>query len=132
MQETMVRAAAVLAALLLGAIALYQLLLAAGAPLGRAAWGGAHRVLPARLRLGSVAAAATLVVAGWIVLARAGLAAPGPAPLSVRAATWVSAAFFAVTAVGNAASESRAERLVMTPAAGMVAVVFAVVALFGP
>ena len=38
---------------LLGGLAVFQALLALGAPLGAFAWGGQHRVLPTRLRVGS-------------------------------------------------------------------------------
>ena len=39
---------------ILAALAVFQLALAAGAPLGRFAWGGSHEVLPPRLRVGSL------------------------------------------------------------------------------
>ncbi len=132
MPMTLSRIAALVAASVLAAVAVLQLLLAAGLPLGRAAWGGAYPVLPPRLRLGSALAALILAVAGWVVLARAGLAPPGPEPASVHAATWVSAAFFAVNFFGNLASKSRVERLVMSPATLVLAACFALVALFGP
>jgi len=38
--------ASVLAALVLSFVAVFQILLAVGLPLGKAAWGGTHRVLP--------------------------------------------------------------------------------------
>ena len=50
----MVTTAAILIWLLLAALAVFQLLLAMGAPLGRYAWGGQHHVLPMALRVGSV------------------------------------------------------------------------------
>ncbi len=129
---TLPEIAALVAAAVLAGVILLQALLAAGFPLGRAAWGGEHRVLPPRLRLGSVAAVFMLAVAGWVVLARAGLVRPGPEPVSVHAATWVSAVFFALNAVGNASSRSRVERWVMTPLATVLALCFAVVGLFAP
>ncbi len=42
--------------LLLAALAGFQAALLAGAPLGEYAWGGQHRVLPRRLRIGSAVA----------------------------------------------------------------------------
>ena len=50
----MVTIAAVVLCLLLGALAVFQVLLAFGAPFGRFAWGGQHRVLPMAMRIGSV------------------------------------------------------------------------------
>lgn len=53
--------AALVAVFLLAVIALFQLALALGAPLGAAAWGGRHRaVLPMRLRIASGVAASVI------------------------------------------------------------------------
>ena len=54
-----------------GWLTVFQLLLASGAPLGRLAWGGAHRVLPSRLRVSS-AVSALLTAMGALVAAQAG------------------------------------------------------------
>jgi hypothetical protein len=117
------------AAVLLSLMTLFQLLLAAGLPLGQAAWGGQHRVLPRRLRYGSLAAAVILGFALWVILARASLVAPGPEPLWVRVASWAFAAYLALNTLGNLASKSRFERTVMTPATVFLAVCFIVVSL---
>ena len=82
---------ALAASVVLALIIVLQLLLAAGLPLGAAAWGGRHRVLPGPLRLGSVAAAAVLAVAGWVVLARASVIGPGGDVLAIRIAAWAGA-----------------------------------------
>ena len=50
------RAFAIALSVILLALAIFQLALALGAPLGRFAWGGQHRVLPVRLRIGSAIA----------------------------------------------------------------------------
>lgn len=124
--------AAGIAAGLLGAGILFQALLAAGLPLGRAAWGGRHRVLPPRLRWASLAATLPLAAAAWVVLARAGLAAPGPDAPWVRVAVWVFAGLFGLNTLGNLASPSRTERLAMTPATLLLVACFLTVALSGP
>jgi hypothetical protein len=121
--------AAVVAAGVLGLVAVFQLALSAGAPLGLAAWGGRHRVLPTRLRVGSAAAAAVLCLAAWVVLVRVGLLGPGEASLPIRLATWVFAAMFGLNTLGNAASTSRVERRVMTPVTVLLCVCFGVAAL---
>lgn len=108
--------AAYLAAGVFGAIAVLQLLLALGAPLGAAAWGGEHRVLPAKFRLGSLVAILLLGVAAWVVLARAGLVEPGAEATWVRIAIWVFAAYFMLNTAGNVTSKSKPERYIMTPA----------------
>jgi hypothetical protein len=107
---------AVVATVVLGLVMVFQLLLAAGLPLGAAAWGGKYRVLPPALRWASLAAAFVIAAIAWVVLARAGFVAPGAEPVAIRVATWVFAGFFSLNTLGNLASESRAERYVMTPA----------------
>jgi hypothetical protein len=120
---------AVLAAIVLFVMSLFHLALAAGVPWGVATWGGKHRILPPKLRAGSVAAAAILVFAGVIILARAGVVAPGAHSMFVRAASWALAAYFALNTLGNLSSSSRLERVVMTPVAAVLAVCFAIVVL---
>jgi hypothetical protein len=120
---------AVLAANVLLVMSLFHLGLAAGLPWGVAAWGGAHRILPARLRAGSVAAAAILACAGLVVLARAGVVAPGAQSVLVRVGSWGFAGYFALNTLGNLSSSSRVERVVMTPVAAVLAVCFVIVAL---
>ena len=68
--------------MLLGALAVFQALLAFGAPLGRFAWGGQHRVLPRPLRVGSVVSIGVYALLGSIVLARADLLSTGVAEIS--------------------------------------------------
>jgi hypothetical protein len=65
------RTAAVAAAVGFIAIAAFQLALALGAPLGRAAWGGAHLHLPTSLRIASAFAVGVWVLAALIILGRA-------------------------------------------------------------
>jgi hypothetical protein len=108
--------AAIVGVSLLGALAVFQLLLAAGAPLGRFAWGGQHVVLPTRLRVSSVLsilayaciAVLMLQVAGAVSVVSRGLA---------DVVIWVLTGYFALGVAMNAASRSRPERLVMTPVA---------------
>lgn len=59
-------------AFLLGCLAVFQVLLIAGAPLGRFAWGGQHDVLPARLRIGSAVSIALYAVFAVLMLQAAG------------------------------------------------------------
>lgn len=129
---TTVELLAVIASIVLAAVALFQLALAGGAPLGIAAWGGRHRVLPAGLRTGSLVAAVVLTMAAWVVLARAALVAPGPDSTAIRVATWVLGALFVLNTLGNLASKSKLERAIMTPATIVLAGCFVVVALRGP
>lgn len=111
----MTTAAALAACILLAALTAFQALLACRVPLGRFAWGGQHDVLPTRLRVGSLAAISIYIAIGWVVLARAGLLGGDNAVM--RVITWVIAGYFLLGALGNLASKSRSERVVMTPLA---------------
>ncbi len=122
------RKAAILASTVLAALMCFQLLLVAGLPLGRAAWGGEHRVLPGNLRWGSLAAVAILGLAAWVVLARAGLVSPGAASKAIRIATWVFGGYFALNTVMNVLSGSPPERYAMTPVSAILVACFLLVA----
>ena len=125
----MVTVAAVLACLVLGALAVFQLLLALGAPLGRFAWGGRHRVLPTPLRAGSVASIAIYALLATVLLARAGLVSPGVLEGVVRTATWVVVIYLLLGVGLNLASRSKPERAVMSPVTAVLCGLYAVVAL---
>ena len=121
-------AAAIALIVLLGLLALFQLALALGAPLGRFAWGGAHRVLPVRLRMGSLIAIVIYAVIALLALDRAGLVDLVPEPVAV-VGTWVAFAYFLIGIPLNAISRSRAERLTMTPLVAVLALLSLLVAL---
>ena len=120
--------ASIVAAVVLGLLICFQLLLAAGLPLGRAAWGGEHCVLPANLRWGSVFAALILALAGYMVLARADLVRPGRESRAARIVTWAFTAYFALNTVMNLLSQSPPERYIMTPVSAVLVVCFILVA----
>jgi hypothetical protein len=115
--------AAVVASALLAGLAVFQLLLAAGRPLGRFAWGGQHEVLPPTLRIGSVVSVVSYAAIVWL-LWRA-VAQPGDAGPWI----WILTAYFGLGIVMNAASRSRPERLVMTPVVLVLAVSCLLIAL---
>jgi hypothetical protein len=101
-------------AVLLGGLAVFQVLLIAGAPLGRFAWGGRNVVLPARLRIGSAVSVALYAVFAVLMLQAAGafsVLPDGAAAVGI----WALTGYFVLGVAMNAASRSRPERLVMTP-----------------
>ncbi|GAA2981543.1 hypothetical protein JOD63_002630 [Microbacterium terrae] len=107
--------------LILALLAVFQLALVFGAPLGRFAWGGQHRVLPARLRVGSAVA---ILIYGFISLIawdRVGAVDVFPEPFS-DVAMWVVFAYFALGVVLNAISRSKPERYTMAPVSLVLAV----------
>lgn len=113
---------------LLAALAILQTLVALGLPYGRFVWGGEHRVLPRRLRLGS--AATVLVYAGIAVVLRARAGAlPGETGTVTIVLTWVTFTMFALSVPLNAVSRSLAERWTMTPTSVALAASTLIIAL---
>ncbi|UOQ61171.1 hypothetical protein MUN76_04155 [Leucobacter rhizosphaerae] len=121
-------AAAALATLVLAALAVLQILVASGKPYGTLVWGGQHRILPRKLRIGS--AVSVLLYAGFaaILLSRGGLLGGGDSGF-VRVATWILVGYFVLGIGMNAISRSRPERAVMTPVCALLAAASLVVAL---
>jgi len=126
MTETSTRTAAGIAAVGLAGTALFQVALASGVPWGAAAWGGMYELLPAELRVSSAISAVVLVAAAALVLRRAGFWGTTSTP--VRALTWVLVPLLTLSALGNFASASRWENLLMGPLALLLSVLCVVVA----
>lgn len=111
----MAETAAIVAAALLAALAVFQAALAGGAPLGRFAWGGQHRVLPTGLRIGSAIAILIYLAIALVLLERAEVTSMFDADDAIAVLTWVIVAFFTLGIVMNGISRSRPERFTMTP-----------------
>ncbi len=126
---TMTSAAAILLCVLLGALAVFQLALVAGAPIGRFAWGGQHDVLPTRLRIGSVVSILLYGVFAVIAVERARLIDIIPGNAFETVAMWVLTGYFALGIVMNAISRSKSERMVMVPTTIVLTVLSLIVAL---
>lgn len=114
---------------LLGALSIFQLALLVGAPLGRFAWGGAHRVLPVKLRAGSGFALLLYALFAALITSASGLWVVIDQPTIVAVGLWVTAAYMTLGVAMNAISRSKPERFVMTPTAFVLAVCFYVLAL---
>jgi len=98
----------------LGLLTVFQLALVFGAPLGRFAWGGQHRVLPARLRVGSAVSILIYAVIALIAWDRVGAIDVFGEPFS-EIAMWVVFGYFVLGIGMNAISRSRPERYTMVP-----------------
>lgn len=121
--------AALAAGSVLAGLAVFQALLIAGAPLGRFAWGGQHRVLPRKLRISSAISIITYGLFGYAALARAGLAATALDGNIQTVIMWLLTAYFALGVVLNGISRSRPERFTMTPVALVLAAFYLILAL---
>lgn len=121
-------AAAIALTVILAALAVFQLALAFGAPLGHLAWGGGHRVLPRRLRIGSAVSVVIYIVISAIALDRAGVIDVVSDTVST-VGMWIVFAYFVIGIPLNAISRSKPERYTMTPVVAVLAVLSLLVAL---
>jgi hypothetical protein len=123
-----VRTAAVLAAIGFAGIVVFQLALAAGAPWGHAAWGGANAELTTAQRIGSAVAVVFWTAAALVVLGRAGFWEAGRLARLFRWGTWAVVVLLSLSAVVNVASQSRWENFILGPLSLLLAILCAVVA----
>ena len=111
----------------LGVIA-FQLALAAGAPWGEFAMGGAYPgQFPPELRVAAVVQAVVLGLLALVVLARAGIALPKWSKTS-RWLVWVVVAFSALSLVLNSITPSARDRMIWAPVALVMLVCSVIVA----
>lgn len=120
--------AAIAATAILGALALFQIALIAGAPLGRFAWGGQHRILPPKLRIGSAVSVVLYVVFALVILQCADVVTLIPDAVA-RIGIWILTAYFAIGILMNGISRSKQERALMTPVSAVLAALCLLVAL---
>jgi len=101
----------------LAGLVLFQLALAGGAPLARAAWGGNAKTLPTALRVATVFPIAIYALGALMLVRGAGYGVPGISARLARRGTWAFAVVLTFSALANFASPSVWERLVMGPLA---------------
>lgn len=112
----------------LALLAIFQITLALGAPLGRFAWGGQHRVLPARLRIGSLVS--VVIYALIAVLAWDRVRAIDVVPdVVAQVGMWIVFAYFVLGILMNAISRSKPERNTMVPVSIVLAVLSFLIAM---
>ena len=99
------------AAILLAAVAVFQVALALGAPWGAHAYGGRAAEpdgrLPGRYRLMSAVAVPVLVGAAWILATTATSSSPSS---WMRTAVWIIFGYLVLNTLANVASRSTIER----------------------
>src|SRR5688572_25689650 len=115
---------ALLGILILAALSVFQLLLIIGKPLGNYAWGGQHDVLPKRLRIASVFSIVLYVVFGVFLASKADLVDVIPNSSFLTVAMWLFTSYFVLGIFVNAISRNKKERMLMTPVALSLAVIF--------
>jgi hypothetical protein len=126
------RIAAILYATVSAVVVAFQIALAAGAPWGAYAMGGAFPgQFPPALRIAAMVQAALLAGLALVVLARAGLVLPGWSRVS-RWLIWFVVVFAAVSLVLNLITPSAGERALWAPVAFLLLASSAVVAFSRP
>ncbi len=125
------KAAAIIYAVVTLGIVAFQIALAAGAPWGAYAMGGAFPgQFPPELRIAALVQAVILVGLAVIVLARAGLVLPRWARVS-RWLVWVAVAFATLSLILNLITPSEGERAIWAPTALVLLITSVIVALSG-
>lgn len=126
------RVAAIIYAAVSAGVVAFQVALAAGAPWGSYAMGGAFPgQFPPTLRIAVLVPAALIVGMAAVVMSRAGLVLAGWSHAS-RWLVWVVVAFAAVSLVLNLITPSAGERTIWAPVALLLLVSSAVVAIERP
>jgi len=121
--------AAYIALVVLTLLAVFQIALIFGAPIGRFAWGGQRRVLPLKLRLGSLLSLALYDTFGLFLMSKAGIWELIQSEWVLQLGLWIFTAYFALGVIVNGISRSKPERYVMTPVAAVLFICFLIVAL---
>lgn len=124
-------AALIYTAVSVGVIA-FQIALAAGAPWGAYAMGGAFPgQFPPDLRVAAIVQAVILAGLALVVLARAGIALPKWSPAS-RWLVWIVVAFSGLSLVLNTITPSAGERAIWAPVALIMLISSVIVAISKP
>jgi hypothetical protein len=132
----LVEMAAIVAAVLLVAVAAFQVALTLGAPFGAMTMGGrasmVDGVLTPPYRIAAALSAVLLVISAWVVLARAGIAwLPLLDDRAVGWATWVIVAFTVLNSLTNLSGSHAVEKYGMTAVTVICAICIAYVAVAG-
>ena len=118
----------VIGAVLLLAVAVMEVLLIFGLPLGEFTMGGRYKVLPPMFRLFAASSIILQLFGAAMLLQGSGLMNMWFAGKVTKIICFVFAGFFAVNTIMNFISPSKKEKYVMTPLAAIEAVCFAITA----
>lgn len=117
-------------AVLLLAVAVMEILLIFGLPLGEFTMGGRFKVLPPMYRIFAASSVILQLFGAAMILQCGGLMNMWFAGNVIKIICFVFAGFFAVNTVMNLISPSKKEKYVMTPLAAVEACCFAITAFF--
>ncbi|ADC52136.1 hypothetical protein BpOF4_20704 (plasmid) [Alkalihalophilus pseudofirmus OF4] len=109
-------------------VAVFQVLLSLGYPLGEFAMGGYYKILPKKLRIVSALNALILLFMGFIFLQHTNVL-NGFGFLSTNILVWVITIFLGLNTIANLTSRSKKERLIMTPLSGFIFILCLIITL---
>lgn len=115
-------------AVLLLAVAVMEVLLIIGLPLGEFTMGGRHKVLPPMYRVFAASSIVLQLFGAFIILQGGGIMVLWFTGNVTKIICFVFAGFFAVNTIMNLISPSKKEKIVMTPLAAVEACCFAITA----
>lgn len=115
-------------AVLLLAVAVMEVLLIIGLPLGEFTMGGRHKVLPPMYRVFAASSIVLQLFGAFIILQGGGIMVMWFTGNVTKIICFVFAGFFAVNTIMNLISPSKKEKIVMTPLAAVEACCFAITA----
>lgn len=131
-----VETVASIAAVLFGALALFQIALALGAPAGEYVYGGRVSTIEGRLptpyRFASAFAAVVLAAFALIILARAGVIETSLSERFLTIASWAVVAYMAINTAMNLAGKTKFERYGLSAVTVVLVVLCSFVAASGP
>ncbi|UOQ46887.1 hypothetical protein MUN88_12370 [Gracilibacillus caseinilyticus] len=117
METFNIQLAALILVVIFVAIAIFQMLLILGYPVGEYAMGGENKVLPGKFRLVSIVNAALLLGMATVVLHHTSFLTTFDMPTLIL--MWIITSFLAINTIANLVSPGKKEKLVMTPVAGL-------------
>lgn len=121
--------ASIIALVTLAFLSVLQFALIAGAPLGNYAWGGQHKVLPAKLRFGSACSILIYAVFASFILSKSGIWVIVTNDTILKVGLWIMTLYLSLGIFLNAISRSKRERNLMTPVSALLAATFFIVAI---
>ncbi|OIB02082.1 hypothetical protein AK95_04055 [Paenibacillus sp. LC231] len=114
MEESMLYILSIIVTFMFISIAVFQVLLALGLPLGEFAMGGYYKVLPYKLRVASAINAIILLVMGVVFLQHTNVINIFNV-LPTNILVWIITVFLGLNTIANLISRSTKEKYVMTP-----------------
>ncbi|HCO66434.1 MAG TPA: hypothetical protein DIT04_01570 [Dysgonomonas sp.] len=125
----MIQTAAIIGSILFLVVICFYILAATGAPLGDYMMGGKYKILPKKLRI-MVSAAVFIQVLAIIVLLQGGGVIASVLPAGIlKVLCYIFSIYFSLNVLMNLFSESKKEKMLMTPLSLITAVCFWIVTL---